>query len=144
MLLDRDAMPLVCVHTEASQTGVPIAVGPDGRPVSQLLIDGVRVKFMSNTGHQVGESWSATLSAVNALALRSVRSVERVVVGQDGSIAAAGGMALRAGVRVGNAVQVANGRVKALQGSDMFGQLKTDGAIFFVAISGRTDYAMQQ
>jgi len=144
MLLDRDAMSLVCVHTEASQTGVPITVGPNGRPVPQMLIDGVRVTFVSTTGHQVGESWSATLSAVNALALRSVRSVERVVVGQDGSIAAAGGMALRAGMRVGNAVQVVNGRVTALQGSDIFGQLKTDGAICFVTISGSADYAVQR
>eukprot|EP01043_Picozoa_sp_COSAG02_P001229 COSAG02_NODE_25_length_52186_cov_56.115365_3_plen_135_part_00 len=134
----------MCVHTEASQTGVPIAVRPDGRPVPQLLIDGVRVTFVSATGHQVGESWSATLSAVNALALRSVRSVERVVVGQDGSIAAGGGLALGAGMRAGDAVQVVNGRVIVLQGSDIFGQLKTDGAISHLAISCNADCAMQR
>ena len=112
---------------------MPIAVGPDGRPVSQLLTDGVRVTFMSDTAHQVGERWSATLSAVNALALRSVRSVEQVAVGQYGSMAAAGGMSLRAGVRAGDGVQVTNGRVLALQGSDIFGQLKSDGTILILS-----------
>ena len=134
----------MCVRTEASQAAVPITVGPDGRPVPQLLIDGVRVTFMSAVGHQVGETWSATLSAVNALALRSVRSVERVVVGQDGSIAAGGGMSLRAGMRAADAVQVVNGPVLALQGSDIFGQLKTDGAISHLAISCNADCAIQR
>lgn len=116
-------MVLVCVHIEASRFNVPIASGP------QLLIDDVRVTFKSVAGHQVGESWSATLSAVNALSLRSVRSVERVSVGQDGGMAAAGGMALRSGMRAGDGVRVTSGQVRVLQGSNTFGQLMTDGTM---------------
>ena len=105
---------------------MPIAV-VDGRPTSQLLIDGVRVTFATVSGHQVGERWSATLSAVNALALRSVHSGERFVAGQNGAVVAAGGMTFRAGLRAGDGVQVMNGRVTASQGADVFGKLKTDG-----------------
>ena len=122
---------IVCVHTEASQSGVPIVLGANGLPVSQLLIDGVRVTFMADTGHQVGESWSAALTAVNTLSLRSVYSAEQVSVGQNGGMAAAGGMSVRAGIRAGDGVQVVSGRVTVMQGADIFGKLTTDGTRLF-------------
>jgi hypothetical protein len=86
---------------------------------------------MADTGHQVGESWSAALTAVNTLSLRSVYSAEQVSVGQNGGMAAAGGMSVRAGIRAGDGVQVVSGRVTVMQGAGIFGKLTTDGTRLF-------------
>ena len=117
----------VCVHTEASQSNVPIVLDLSGLPVAQSLIDGVSVTFLTATGHQVDESWSASLTAVNTLSLRNVLSAEHVVVGQNGAVAVEGGVVVQAGMSAADGVRVKGGRVSVLQGSAIYGQLSTNG-----------------
>jgi hypothetical protein len=87
----------------------------------------VSVIFLAASGHQVEESWSATLTAVNTLSLRNVLSVEHVAVGQNGAMKIGGGVMVRAGIRARDGVRVQSGRVSVLQGSAIYGQMKTDG-----------------